>query len=122
MYCPKCGAQVSDGSAFCNLCGARLNVGDAPPFIIPFPGNAPTGVSSRSAIVYFLFGFFLGSFGIHNFYVGKTTLGVVQLVVSLVGLALAGIPTLGVAIWALVESIMGLCGKITDAEGLPLRK
>lgn len=122
MYCSKCGAQIPDGSAFCGLCGAPLNVVDVPPTAVPTPGPAPTGESSRSALAYFLFAFFFGAFGVHNFYIGKTTLAVVQLVVSLVGILLVGIPTAIIAIWALIEGILGLTGKATDAEGLPLAK
>lgn len=121
MFCPKCGAQLPDGSAFCNLCGAKLNAVNVPPSAVPYSANAPIGVSSRSAIAYFLFAWFLGAFGAHNFYIGKTQLAVIQLVVSLVGLFFV-IPTVGIAIWAMVEGIMGLVGKITDAEGLPLAK
>ena len=122
MYCPKCGAQLPDGSAFCNLCGAQLNAVNVPPSAVPYSANAPIGVSSRSAIAYLLFALFLGGFGAHNFYIGKTSLAVIQLVVSVIGLFLAGVPTIGIAIWALVEGILGLTGKITDAEGLPLAK
>lgn len=122
MYCPKCGAQLPDGSAFCNLCGAQLNAVNVPPSAVPYSANAPIGVSSRSAIAYLLFALFLGGFGAHNFYIGKTSLAVIQLVVSVIGLFLAGVPTIGIAIWALVEGILGLTGKVTDAEGLPLAK
>ena len=122
MFCPKCGAQLPDGSAFCNLCGAQLNAVNVPPSAVPYSANAPIGVSSRSAIAYLLFALFLGGFGAHNFYIGKTSLAVIQLVVSVIGLFLAGVPTIGIAIWALVEGILGLTGKVTDAEGLPLAK
>lgn len=122
MFCPKCGAQLPDGSAFCNLCGAQLNAVNVPPSAVPYSANAPIGVSSRSAIIFFIFAWFLGAFGAHNFYIGKTSLAVIQLVVSVIGLFLAGVPTIGIAIWALVEGILGLTGKITDAEGLPLAK
>ncbi len=123
MFCPKCGAQLPDGSAFCNLCGAQLNAVNVPPSAVPYSANAPIGVSSRSAIIFFIFAWFLGVFGAHNFYIGKTGLAVTQLLVAIIGgLILAGVPTIGIAIWALVEGILGLTGKITDAEGLPLAK
>lgn len=123
MYCPKCGAQLPDGSAFCNLCGAQLNAVNVPPSAVPYSANVPIGVSSRSAIAYLLFALFLGGFGAHNFYIGKTGLAVTQLLVSVIGgILLFGIPSLGIAIWATVEGILGYTGKVTDADGLPLAK
>ena len=134
MFCTKCGAQLPDGSAFCNLCGAQLNAVNVPPSDNPYSANAPTGVSSysanaptgvssRSAIAYFLFAWFLGCFGAHNFYIGKTGLAVTQLLVAIIGgIVLLGIPTIVIAIWVMVEGCMGLAGKVTDADGLPLAK
>ena len=51
--------------------------------------------------------FFLGCFGAHNFYVGKTLLGVLQLV------------TLGgLGFWALADLIMIITGEFKDKEGI----
>ena len=30
MFCPKCGNQLPDGSAFCGKCGAKLENGVCP--------------------------------------------------------------------------------------------
>ena len=50
--------------------------------------------------------FFLGGLGIHSFYTGKTTIGVIQLI------------TLGgCGIWALIDFIMIICGNYRDGEG-----
>ena len=44
--------------------------------------------------------------GIHSFYTGKTTIGVIQLI------------TLGgCGIWALIDFIMIICGNYRDGEG-----
>jgi TM2 domain-containing membrane protein YozV len=50
--------------------------------------------------------FFLGGFGIHSFYSGKTAIGVVQLLT-------AG----GCGIWWLIDFIMIICGSYRDGEG-----
>ena len=69
-------------------------------------------------IVALLLAFFVGIFGIHNFYLGYTTKGIIQLILSLtvIGMLVTGI-------WAFVEFIMiimryGAYG--CDAQGRPL--
>ena len=54
----------------------------------------------------FLCALFLGSFGVHRFFLGKTKSGIIQLV------------TLGgLGIWTLIDLIQILRGKFTDAAG-----
>ena len=72
------------------------------------PAAAP-----KQKIVAFLLAFFLGGFGVHNFYLGKTGMGVAQpiLTITVVG-AIVSLP-------ALIQSIMILVGSINDADGTP---
>lgn len=58
---------------------------------------------------------FLGLFGAHNFYNGKTTIGIVQLILSIscIGLAIS-------MIWVLVDCIMILHDAYTDNNGQKL--
>ena len=105
-YCPNCGNAVAPGAAVCLNCGVSL--------------SGPSGaVGDKSKIAAGLLGIFLGSLGIHNFYLGYTKKAVIQLVVSLVGgLITCGIATVGIEIWGLVEGIMILTGKINvDGNG-----
>lgn len=66
------------------------------------PGNSPNRIAAA------LLAFFLGSLGIHKFYMGKPGTGAVMLVISLFGLILAGIPAVLMALVALVECIIYL--------------
>ena len=62
--------------------------------------------SPKKWLTTFLLCTFLGYWGAHRFYVGKTGTGIAQLLT-------AG----GCGIWALIDFIMILLGKFTDAEG-----
>ena len=87
----------------------------------------------KSKLVAGLLAIFLGYLGIHNFYLGYTTKGIIQAVGYVVSLlmvvflswliiGLFFIPVLiGIWIWALVEGIFIFVGKIDcDANGIPL--
>ncbi|MFJ4264638.1 NINE protein [Paenarthrobacter nicotinovorans] len=75
----------------------------------------------KSKIAAGLLGIFLGGLGIHRFYLGYTTIGIIQLVLTLV----VGIFTFGlVGLWGVIEGIMILAGATyfqRDAQGVPLR-
>jgi TM2 domain-containing membrane protein YozV len=77
--------------------------------------------AQKSRIAAGLLAILLGTLGIHNFYLGRTGIAVLQLLLSVLSLGfLAG----GVALWALIEGILILCGSAsfsTDAKGIPLR-
>lgn len=83
----------------------------------PLPGSPRATmhgepVSDRLVLPAFLLAFFLGVFGVHRFYVGKTGSGIVMLLltVTLVG-------TIVTAIWATVDWILIVCGAFRDAAG-----
>lgn len=75
------------------------------------------GVSSKSKVSAGLLGIFLGTLGIHNFYIGKTGTGIAQLLISLLS---CGWLAIFVWIWSLIESIMLFCGKGVDGAGRPI--
>ena len=68
-------------------------------------------VSEKSWMVVVLLSFFLGSLGVDRFYVGKTGSGIAKLLTC-------G----GLGVWALIDFIMVLMGKYTDAEGKVVAK
>ena len=68
---------------------------------------------SKSKVAFVLLGVFLGSLGIHNFYIGRTKQGVIQLLISLLSLGTLWFVSW---IWAIGDS----CNINTDASGTPL--
>ncbi|MDO8107096.1 TM2 domain-containing protein [Isoptericola sp. b441] len=83
-------------------------------------------LSDKSKIVAGLLQIFLGVFGVGRFYTGHTNLAIIQLSLTLVGFVTSFIVIgvfvlIGVQIWVLVDGIMLLSGRETDARGLLLR-
>lgn len=83
----------------------------------PYGNPANLDPLAKSKMAAGLLGIFLGGFGIHRFYLGFTTIGILQIVVTVL--------TCGIgAIWGTVEGILYLVGSsgfTTDAQGRPLR-
>ncbi len=78
--------------------------------------NTPVA-GQKSRVVTGILGILLGSLGVHNFYLGFTKKAVLQLVLSIITLGVAGI-------WGFVEGIIYLVSKDpkwgVDAAGVPL--
>jgi len=73
---------------------------------------------SRSKIVTFFLAFFLGTLGIHNFYLGKTGLGIAQLLITVLTF---GIGMLITGPWSFIEGVLALASSnFRDGDGLPL--
>lgn len=147
MFCRNCGAQTDEGAQFCIRCGASMQPeGEAappPPSDMPPPppppfgatapppppgatpwngGAAPTGAQPKQKIVAALLGILLGWLGIHRFYLGYNTIGIVQLVLGLLGIFTCGITTFAAWVWGIIDGVMILTGSLrTDAQGVPLR-
>lgn len=82
----------------------------------PFGRDPMTGLpmSDKSKVTAGVLQILLGSLGVGRFYLGYTTIGVLQIVVSLV--------TCGIgAIWPLIDGILILMGNVPDSSGRKLR-
>lgn len=78
-----------------------------------YPDPAPSAAAVATAllghknrIVAGLLAFFVGSFGIHKFYLGYNGAGIIMLICSLLGWVLLWIPTAIVALIALIEAVI----------------
>ena len=69
----------------------------------------------KSRLAYILLGIFLGGLGVHNFYAGYTSKGIIQLLITLL-VGWLVLPAIGVGIWVIIE----LCTVTTDAQGNPM--
>jgi len=71
---------------------------------------------AKSRLTAGLLGIFLGAFGVHRFYLGFTSIGVLQILVTIATCGVGGL-------WGIVEGglILGGSGFTTDADGRPLR-
>ncbi len=88
----------------------------------PPPYQNGGAYTPKSRMAAGLLGIFLGSLGIHNFYLGNTNRALIQLLVCIIGGAITcGLASAAMWIWGLVEGIQILSGTITtDAQGHPL--
>lgn len=141
MFCKFCGKEIPEGKEVCEECMTNQNknnsevvennpiVNDKSSEVIVEDVKENTQkenidpsstVSQKSKIAAGLFGIFLGSFGVHNFYLGFTGKAVAQLLITVLS---CGILSPISAIWGLIEGILILSGeKSADAYGNKLKE
>ena len=98
----------------------------APPPPVSYPAPPPPGYPAefvlyvdplaKSRMTAGLLGIFLGALGVHRFYLGYTSIGVLQILVTIATCGIGGF-------WGIIEGILILSGSgiKTDADGRPLR-
>lgn len=113
-FCPSCGAPTTPMTEMCVKCGARV--------------ARELDISTKSRLAATLLALFLGHFGAHRFYIGKTGTAVVMLLLGIAGWATVWVFGLGlvfliaVEIWAFVDFIFAIVGRMTDSEGKVIQK
>lgn len=113
--CVKCGFAKGTGTNFCHNCGQTIQPGATICTSCGFAVSTATG-EQKSKLVAALLAFFVGSIGIHDFYLGYTKNGIIKIILTFC----TGI---GGGIWALVDLIRLLTGSLhTDANGNELKK
>lgn len=92
----------------------------SPPQYQPSHGaEPPPGYMQRSRTAAGILACLLGALGIHSFYLGNTSRGVIQLLISVVTF---GFGAIVMAIWGIWEGVKILDGRITtDAYGIYLK-
>ncbi len=134
MYCKNCGKEVEDGQELCVNCKpAEVVVEEVVeqkqettqgPVQETVQSNFDKGnvvqdsssnVGEKSRMAAGLLGIFLGSIGVHNFYLGYTGKAIAQVLISVLS---CGFLSPVSAVWGLIEGIMILTDKsYVDAEG-----
>ena len=125
-FCPGCGAPTTPLTEICVKCGARV------------AKELAGDISPKSRLAATLLAFFLGIFGAHRFYIGKTGTAIVMLLLGIAGLATIGLfwwlfwwllwwPfgylfLIAVGIWAFVDFIFAVTGHMKDKEGRLIQK
>lgn len=116
-FCTNCGNKIENGAKWCVSCGKQ--VGETNTTTNQNNKTQSTNSNAKSKIAAGLLGIFLGTFGVHNFYLGYTNKAIPQLILGTAGaIILCGMGPVISSIWGLVEGIMILTGSINkDADG-----
>ena len=106
-FCRSCGAAIGGYDEYCAKCGAFQGPAAPRPVNSPYNQSYASNISPKNKWIALLLCLFGGFLGLHRFYVGK------------IGSGIAYIFTWGLLyIGAIVDCVMILCDKFTDADGL----
>jgi len=115
MYCTNCGEQIDERAVACPYCGTKTHNARTQ------QGQTSYHPMAKSKIAAGLLGIFLGTWGVHNFYLKRNSQAVTQLLLGTLGMLIIIGPIIS-GIWGLIEGIFILAGEIKeDGEGIPLR-
>lgn len=118
MFCSNCGAQNVDTAKFCEKCGVAVTAAPPPPpppvdtrvrgveTTASRPGQVAAGKNPAVALVLSLV-----IPGVGQFYNSDIKKGALMLVLAIVGIASAGIITLAVWIWSMIDAYQVANGK-----------
>ncbi len=119
-YCQECGEEVKNKSAdVCLNCGVRLK-GGINNFTNHIKNASISSNGNNNKILAIILALFLGGFGIHRFYLGYKEIGFMQIGIFIVGF-LFFTPIIFIAnIWAFIDLIQIVLGKLNNANGMEL--
>lgn len=107
-YCPFCGEhKKSENQDVCLSCGSKLK-----------KNNTYMGKSSdKTKLVTLILWFFLGAFGVHQFYVGNNKKGILYLVLFVATIITCGIAGIVTTILLIIDLVYLLTDKMYDGDG-----
>lgn len=113
-YCPNCGNHVNDEQNFCPSCGAPLKPvredSKPQPEAAPKSGNTSSLQKEDRWFTALLLSILVGSLGVHRFYTGNITSGVLMLI------------TLGgCGVWTIIDIVMIAGNTYLDGDGNTLK-
>ncbi len=111
IVCTSCGFKPLNGNLYCQNCGAQTRLDQEICISCGFKLLKSQVSYQKSKIAAGLLGIFLGAFGIHKFYLGYNTQGLILLLVTVLTCGFGGFIT---GIIGLVEGIIYLTK--TDEE------
>ena len=112
-FCTNCGQELNNNVKFCMNCGKEIKTNKKEETNISTNNNSLD--TTKSKIAAGLLGIFLGSFGVHNFYLGYKGKAVAQLLITILSCWTLSFIS---SIWGLIEGVLILTGSINkDANG-----
>lgn len=122
-YCPECGEEVTNKKAdICLKCGIRLkgSINNIAGQIKNATSNLDNANNNNNKTVAGLLAIFLGSLGVHRFYLGYKEIGFIQLGIFAVSLFLFA-PIIWICwIWAIADAVSIFNGKLKNSNGTEL--
>ena len=82
VMCIKCGVAKGQGNNYCHNCGKPLAPDAAVCLNCGVANKQAPAPDAKSKLVAGLLGIFLGTFGVHNFYLGYTGMGILKLLTA----------------------------------------
>lgn len=146
MFCSNCGRPLKDGEV-CSCMNSENNVNNGnngdnenntsyyeslqqqfyteqqyhyTPSSSFDPSKYPEGYIPKNRYVAAILALFVGSLGIHNFYLGNRDKAIAQLLLSTVGILVIVGPIIS-SVWALIDLVNILTKVKTDANGYNLK-
>ena len=136
VICIKCGTSKGQGDSFCNECGAEVNNKNSEVclkcgvslkrnntmnnFTNQINNAASHTSNNNSKMVAGLLALFLGSVGLHRFYLGYMKIGLIQLAIFVVALFVFAPAVWTVTVWALIDMVFIFTGKLHNMNGTEL--
>jgi len=134
-FCPSCGVRPLNAENFCQNCGAETRPEQEVCLKCGILLKKQKDPTRKNQLIALLLCLFVGSLGVHRYYMGRVASGVGMLLLYLAGLAFlftgyrwsgsyifAAMAVIGYFVWWLIDLISIATGKMKDGEGRELGK